>query len=81
MITRTIEMHDINVVEMVYGKPELSIVTGYIGDTTKPNKVLKQLHDMGRSGVIAITGISEPYTKRYGMDETYFVAHAKCLDD
>ena len=80
MITRTIEMHDVNVVCMVEGKPELHTVKGYVGDISKPNKVLATIQKC-EVNVIAITGFSDAYSKRYGMDEGYFIAHAKCLDE
>ena len=80
MITRTIEMHDVNVVAMVDGNPKLYLYTGFVGDISKPNKVLKKLQEKDAS-IIAITGFSEAYTKRYGMDEGLFIAFAKCLDD
>ena len=80
MITRTIEMHDVNVVSMVDGNPKLYIYTGFVGDISKPNKVLKKLQEKD-SSIIAITGFSETYTKRYGMDEALFIAFAKSLDD
>lgn len=80
MITRTFTMHDVNVVRMTEGQPELSTVKGYVGDISKPNKVLETVQEYD-SSIIAITGFSEAYTKRYGMDEGLFISHAKCLDD
>lgn len=80
MITRTIEMHDVNVVRMTEDQPSLYTMRGYVGDISKPNKVLAMLQKLDGS-IIAITGFSEAYSKRFGMDERYFVSHAKCLDD
>lgn len=80
MITRTIEMHDVNVVAMVDGQPKLYMYTGFVGDTSKPNKVLKKLQEIDNS-IIAVTGFSDAYTKRYGMEDALFIKMAKCLDD
>lgn len=80
MITRTIEMHDVNVVAMVDGQPKLYMYTGFVGDISNTNKVLKKLQERDNS-IIAVTGFSDAYTKRYGMDEKMFISFAKCLDD
>lgn len=80
MITRTIEMHDVNVVAMVDGQPKLYLYTGFAGDISKPNKVLKKLQAKDAS-IIAVTGFSDAYTKRYGMDEDLFIKMAICLDE
>lgn len=80
MITRTMEMHDVNVVAMIDGQPKLCIVKGYVGDTSKPSKVLKNIQKTD-STVIAVTGFSEAYSKRYGMSEDMFMFYANCLDD
>ncbi len=80
MITRTIDMHDVNVVAMVDGEPKLYMYTGFVGDINKPNKVLKKLQELD-SNIIAVTGFSDAYTKRYGMDESLFLKMATCLDD
>lgn len=80
MITRTIEMHDISVVRMENGQPVLDTVKGYVGDIKKPNKVLEMVQEFDAS-IIAIASISDAYSKRYGMDEGFFISHAKCLDD
>ena len=80
MITRTFKMHDVNVVRMESGKPVLDTVKGYLGDINKPNKVLADIQEF-LEGVVAITGFSEEYSKRYGINEKYFISHAKCMDD
>ena len=80
MITRTIEMHDVNVVAMVDGQPKLYMYTGFVGDTSKLNKVLKKLQEFDNS-IIVVTGFSDAYTKRYGMEDDLFIKMAKCLDD
>ena len=80
MITRTIEMHDVNVVTMVDGNPTLYLYTGFVGDISKPNKVLKKLQEKDAS-IIAVTGFSDAYTKRYGMEDDLFIKMAKCLDE
>lgn len=80
MITRTIEMHDVNVVAMTDGQPKLYIVNGYVGDISKPNKVLKKLQERDAS-IIAVTGFSDTYSKRYGMSEDMFMMYATCLDE
>ncbi len=80
MITRTIEMHDVNVVAMIDGQPILYTFTGYVGDISKPNKVLKKVRESD-ANIIAVTGFSEAYSKRYGMSEDMFMLYATCLDN
>ena len=80
MITRTIEMHDVNVVAMENGKPILYTYNGFVGDVSKPNKVLKKLQEADNN-IIAIADVGRAYTKRYGMEEDLFLKMAKCLDD
>lgn len=80
MITRTFKMHDVYVIRMENGEPVRDIVNGYVGDINKPNKVLANVQRISDS-IIAITGFSEEYSKRYGMSDDLFISHAKCLDD
>lgn len=80
MITRTFKMHDVNVVRMENGEPVLDTVKGYLGDINKPNKVLADIQEF-LDDAVAITGFSEEYSKRYGINENVFISHAKCLDD
>lgn len=80
MITRKIEMHDVSVVRMNNGQPVLDTVKGYVGDISKPNKVLVTLKEYSED-IIAITGFSDAYSKRFGMSEYQFILHAKCLDE
>lgn len=80
MITRTIEMHDVNVVRMTEGQPSLYTVKSYVGDISKPNKVLKKVQE-NDGNIIAVTGFSDAYSKRYGMSEDMFMLYATCLDN
>lgn len=79
MITRTIVMHDVSVVRMNNGEPVLDTVKGYAGDISNPNKLLATLKEYSED-IIAITGISDAYAKRFGMSEYQFILNAKCLD-
>lgn len=80
MITRTFTMHDVSVVRMNNGQPVLDTVKGYVGNISNPNKVLATLKEYSEA-IIAITGFSDAYSKRFGMSEYQFILHAKCLDD
>ena len=80
MITRTFKMHDVNVVRIENEEPVFDTVRGYVGDINNPNKVLAKVQEFSES-IIAVTGFSEEYSKRYAMDEGFFISNAKCLDD